>query len=106
MKKLYVLNDIYEAERIAKTNRTTGEKNENGEDVAINITNIIGYNGNDKIFEFPNITNENLGNYILEDGQKWDIDEIEQLKLEKNILAQSIYDLTTIIEAILLGGIE
>ncbi|MBB6214949.1 hypothetical protein HNQ80_001034 [Anaerosolibacter carboniphilus] len=34
------------------------------------------------------------------------LSEIEQLKLEKNILAQSIYDLTTIIEAILLGGIE
>lgn len=32
--------------------------------------------------------------------------EIQQLKEEKNVLAQNVLDLTTVVEAILTGGIE
>jgi hypothetical protein len=42
----------------------------------------------------------------FEIGAPQELSEIEQLKTNNQILAQSIYDLTNIIEVILLGGIE
>lgn len=56
MKKLFVNDDVYTAERIVKTKDS-----------------VIGYNGNTVVFTFRGIND--WSQYQLAEGQEWDIDE-------------------------------
>jgi len=62
MKKLYTDNEIYQAEKIVKTNDS-----------------IIGYNGNQKVFAFKGIND--FSKFQLDEGQEWDLSEEDEQAL-------------------------
>lgn len=61
MKKLIVDGEMFEAERIVKTD-----------------TDIIGYDGGREVFAFRGI--KDFNKFQLEEGQEWDVDEKEELQ--------------------------
>ncbi|MFC0652050.1 hypothetical protein ACFFF5_10115, partial [Lederbergia wuyishanensis] len=63
-KNLIAYGEVFEAEKIVKSD-----------------TSIIGYIGNSEVFAFRGISD--FSQFQLDKGQKWDIDEIERMRLDQ-----------------------
>lgn len=89
MKTLRVAGEVYEAEKIIKTE-----------------TDVIGYTNGHEVFKFGGI--RNMDAYSLADGAEWDQKELtekEELEIYKKRLDETENALLSLIDMSLMGGI-